>query len=88
MVWPMVNVRVGSVSMSAVKCLNASAKSLDASAKYFGCVGSVLVASAAQDWSPRQGYCFGDTFRKSKNSLMFNKYCPYDTCNILINDNE
>ena len=50
---------VGSVTTSAVK-------SLDASAKYFGRVGKilgrVLVASAAQDWSPRQGYHFGDTF--------------------------
>ena len=40
--------------------LDASAKSLDASAKYFGYVGGVLVVSAAQDWSPRQGYHLGD----------------------------
>ena len=42
---------VGSVTTSAVKSLDASAKSLDASAKYFGLVGGVFVASAAQDWS-------------------------------------
>ena len=42
--------------------LDASAKSLDASAKYFGLVGGILVASAAQDWSPRQGYRFGDEY--------------------------
>ena len=53
---------VGSVITSAMKSLDASAKSLDATAKYFGLVGDVLVASAAQDWSPWQGYRFGDKY--------------------------
>ena len=46
--------RVGSVITSAVKSLDASANTLDASAKYVGLVGGVLVASMAQDWSPRR----------------------------------
>jgi len=41
--------------------LDTSAKSLDALAKYFG-LGSIFVALAAQDWSPRQGSHFGDRF--------------------------
>ena len=61
--------RVGRVTTSAAKsldalltCLDTSAKTLDASAKYFRLVGGVLAALAAQGFSPRQGCRFGDTF--------------------------
>ena len=52
----MVTGRVGRVTTSGVKSLEASAKSLDSSAKYFGRVGEILGRVGDIFWTRRRRF--------------------------------
>ena len=91
----MVTGRVGSVTMSAVESLDTSAKSLDASAKYFGRVGEIcwtrrrnpwtwrrnILDSPATFWSPRR-HKIGRPGKDTASATTILDASAYDICRL------